>query len=410
MKPTPSPLVPGALHGMRVLDMTDKSCVYAAKILCDLGAEVIRIEPPGGDPMRTVPPLDEATGASMFYAYMNTNKRSVSLDLQAPRGRELFKRLVASADNVVESAAPGQLSALGVGYEQFADAKPALVWTSITAFGSKGPYARWTADDLISQAMGGLMTLTGVPDREPLRLFGEQSCFISGLHAAAGTLMAVWHALLTGEGQHVDVSIQECIAHTLESAIQVYTTAGGMRSRQVKSAEAGTGMFRCTDGEIFIFASTGMIATSWDNLVAWLKKEKIPGSEALDDPKWRDDSWRRTEEARRIASDCITRLTETRTKYEIYDQLQQRDILSAPMSRVGDLFHNPQLKFLDWFVDQPIAERMATWPGPPFHLSQTPRRQSGRVPAHGQDNRAVYCETLGVSAADLDSYARERTV
>ena len=410
MKPTPSPLVARALQGMRVLDMTDKSCVYAAKMLCDLGAEVIRIEPPGGDPMRAVPPVDEITGSSTFYAYMNSNKRSVTLDLEAPRGHELFKRLVASADIVIESAPPGRLSALGVSYAELADARPALVWTSITPFGSKGPYARWAADDLISQAMGGLMTLTGIPEREPLRLFGEQSCFISGLHAATGTLIAVWHALLTGEGQHVDVSIQECIAHTLESAIQVYTTAGRVRTRQVKSAEAGTGMFRCTDGEIFIFASTGMIASSWDNLVAWMKKEQIPGADALEDPKWRDEAWRRTEEARRIASECITRLTETRSKYEIYDQLQQRDILCAPMSRVGDLFNNPQLKFLDWFVDQPIGERMATWPGPPFHLCRTPRRQPGRVPSHGQDNRAVYCEVLGLGSKDLEQYAREGTV
>lgn len=380
------PLTPHPLDGVRVLDLADKSCVYATKMLADLGAEVVRIEPPQGDPMRQVPPLDAVTGQSLFHAYMNANKRSVVLDLETPHGQAMFRRLAETAAIVVESCPPGFLSKRGIGYGDIAGtARADLVWTTITPFGSEGPRADWLADDLVIQAMGGLLTLTGLPEREPLKLYGEQSCYIAGLHAASGTMLAHFHAVQTGVGQHVDVSVQECITHTLESAIQVYAVEGVVRGRQPGRVEAGVGMSPTVDGEIFVYANARMIASSWHNMVKWLKEEKIEGAEGLDDPKWLDLTYRRTDEARQVAGDIIARFTETRSKYQLYDQLQQRHILCAPMARIGDLFNNPQLKFLNWFTDQPIGDRMATWPGPPFRMSETPRRSPGQVAAPGAD-------------------------
>lgn len=379
-------LTPRALDGIRVLDLTDKSAVYATKILCDLGAETIRVEPRAGDPMRRMVPLDAATGESLFHAFMNVNKLSVTLDLDRAADQAAFRRLVARSDLVVESFAPGALDRLGIGYEAFASARPNLVWTSITPFGSTGPYAHWQADDLISQAMGGLMNLTGLPDREPLRLFGEQTCYIAGLHAAAGALTAYWHAAQTGEGQRVDVSIQDCVAHTLENAIQFYTAEGTVRGRTKGRAEPGAGVFPCGDGEIFLMASLSMISSSWHNLVALLNETGTQGAEQLRDPKWAEPEWRRNPEAQKIATEIITRFTRTRTKNQVYDLTQQRRILSAPMSQVGDLFDNAQLKFLDWFQEQNWGDRVAVWPGPPVRLSETPRRAPGRVAAPGADN------------------------
>ncbi|MGQ7793602.1 CaiB/BaiF CoA transferase family protein [Faunimonas sp. B44] len=395
-----TPLTPRALEGVRVIDMADTNSVYTTKILCDLGAEVIRIEPTAGDPMRTVQPVDDATGTSAFYAYMNTNKRMVTLDLERPGGADLFRSLVATADIVVESERPGRLSALGLDYASFKAEQPALVWTTVTPFGSSGPWKDWQADDLISQAMGGFMTLSGLPEREPLKLFGEQSCFIAGLHATSGTLIALWHALLSGEGQHVDVSIHEAIVHTLESAIQVYTTEGRVRGRLPRSDEAGIGMFPATDGEIFVYANMNMITRSWFNLVKTLQKEGIPGAEDLSDPKWQDQAFRRTPEAREAATEMIAALTKNKSKYQNYNELQARNVLSAPKSEISDLFNNPQLKFLNWFVDQPIGDRMATWPGPAFRMSETPRRQPGPVRAPGADNDAVL-GALGVAGEKL---------
>lgn len=393
-----------ALAGVRVIDMTDKSCVYATKILADMGADVIRVEPTGGDPMRSVEPIDPASGRSLFYAYMNANKRVVALDLDSDAGIAAFRKLVASALIVVESFEPGQLPAKGIGYESFAAAQPELVWTSVTPFGSQGPYARWKADDLVSQAMGGLMGLSGLPDREPLRLYGEQTCYIAGLHAASGTLIAFWQSMLSGEGQHCDVSVHACIAHTLENAVQLYACEGVVRGRQIRSVEAGIGIFPCTDGEIFVYATVGMIASSWDNLVRWMKEEGIPDAAEFEQPKWREQSWRRTDEARRQATAAITLLTKARAKYQVYDQMQQRHILCAPMSQIGDLFNNPQLKFLAWFQPLGMDDKVSMWPGAPFRMSQTPRLPPTRIPAHSEHSSEVL-RKLGFQDKDLDAHA-----
>lgn len=396
------PLTSTALRGIRVVDMTDRSCVYATKVLADLGAEVIRVEPPAGDPMRKQPPFDDATGASLFHAFMNVNKRSVTLDLDSRDGQERFHRLVGTAQIVVESCKPGYLDRLGIGYAAFADSVPGLVWTSVTAFGCTGPYAAWAADDLVIQAMGGLMTLTGLPDREPLRLFGEQTSYIAGLHASSGTLIAYWHALGTGEGQHVDVSIQECVTHTLENAIQFYTAEGVVRGRTKGRAEPGAGVFPCSDGEIFLMAGLSMISSSWHNLVALMNAENTPGAKDLLDPKWVDQAWRKTPEAIETANRIVARFTATRTKNQIYDLTQQHRILSAPMNKVGDLFENAQLKFLNWFVDQPWdGGHIASWPGPAVRLSETPRLSPGRVAASGEDTDDIFAalEMTGSKAA-----------
>lgn len=372
--PVSPPLTPGALKGVRVLDLSDESCVYGAKVLADLGADVVRVEPAGGDPMRKMAPLDPQTGESLFHRFMNTNKRSVVIDLAQKSGRAQFSRLVASADIVFESTAPGYLAGLKLDYKELEKANPKLVWTSVTPFGTEGPYAGWKANDLVSQAMGGFMTLTGSPDREPLKLHGEQTCYIAGLHAASATLIAYWHAMRSGEGQFVDVSVHECIAHTLESAIQVYTCEGGIRTRQPRASEAGVGLYPCKDGEIFIFATSGMIASSWRNLVAWLNEEGVAGAEQLGDEKWTDSKYRRTEEAQTISRAIISEFTSRFSKQQLYAQLQQRNILCAPMAEVGDLFDNAQLKYLHWFSEQPFdGSRTICWPGPAFRLSETPR-------------------------------------
>lgn len=389
--PISPPLTPGALEGVRVLDLSDASCVYGAKVLADLGADVVRIEPAGGDPMRGMVPLDTVTGESLFYRFMNTNKRAVAMDLGSDAGRARFAQLVASADIVFESTAPGYLAGLKLDHRSLADANPKLVWTAVTPFGSEGPRAAWKANDLVSQALGGFMTLTGLPERAPLKLHGEQTCYIAGLHAASATLLAYWHAVRSGEGQFVDVSVHECIAHTLESAIQVYTSEGGVRTRQPRASEAGVGLYPCRDGEIFIFATSGMIAASWRNLVAWLQEERIPGAEQLSDEKWTDLRYRRSDEAQAVSRAVISAFTQTRSKQALYAQLQQRNVLCAPMSGIGDLFDNTQLKFLHWFTEQPFdAERTICWPGPAFRLSETPRRDPVHLTAVAADADAVF--------------------
>jgi benzylsuccinate CoA-transferase BbsE subunit len=156
-------LTPGALTGVRVIDLSDTNGVYATKMLVDLGADVIRVEPVSGDPMRKLEPMVQATGESAFYAFMNAGKRAVALDLDSAQGQAMFADLVATAEIVVESARPGTLDAKGIGYRALSADHSALIWTTVTPFGSDGPHAHWQADDLVSQAMGGLLTLSGLP-------------------------------------------------------------------------------------------------------------------------------------------------------------------------------------------------------------------------------------------------------
>jgi benzylsuccinate CoA-transferase BbsE subunit len=393
----------GALSGTRVIDMADRRCVYGTKVLSDLGAEVIRVEPASGDPLRRQVPLAPSGDTSLFNTFMNVNKNSVSINLQTSSGQSLFRRLVASADIVFESFAPGELATLGIGPEVFMKEKPALVWVSVTPFGDTGPRREWMADDLVSQAMGGLMYLSGLPGRPPLRLFGEQTCYIAGLHAASGALTAFYHAMMTGVGQRVDVSIQECVTHTLENAIQWYTAEGHVREREPADAEVGTGVYPCRDGSIYIFATTRVLEHNWHNLVAWMREESVAGADELTDPKWNDLKWRRSPEGQFRFNDIIGPWLQRWTKNEFYEQAQRRNILSAPVNTVDDVLENPQLKFFNWFIEQNGPSGTLTWPGAPYRFSETPARAPGRVAGAGEDNVAVF-GALGISEAELRQY------
>jgi benzylsuccinate CoA-transferase BbsE subunit len=399
----------GALAGTRVIDIADRRCVYGTKVLSDLGAEVIRVEPTSGDPLRRQTPLAPSGNASLFNTFMNVNKKSVSINLQSAAGRALFRRLIASADIVFESFAPGESDALGVGPDAMMNEKPALVWVSVTPFGDSGPRREWVADDLVSQAMGGLMYLSGLPGRPPLRLFGEQTCYIAGLHAASGALSAYYHAMMTGTGQRVDVSIQECIAHTLENAVQWYTAEGRVREREPADAEVGTGVYPCRDGGIYIFATTRVLEHNWHNLVAWMQEEKVWGADELADPKWNNLQWRRSKEAQLRFNEIIGPWLQHRTKNEFYEQAQRRNILSAPVNTVDDVLENPQLKFFNWFIEQNGPGGALTWPGAPYRFSETPARAPGRVADAGEDNVAVF-GALGISEAELRQYAGEGAI
>lgn len=374
-----------ALEGLRILDLADESAVYATRILADLGAEVIRIEPPQGDAMHEVGPLDPATGRSLFYAFMNINKSAVSLDLETASGLREFTDLVASAHVVVETFGKDRLSELGIESGSMRRRNPGLVWTSVTPFGAEGPRARWRADDIISQAMGGLMRLSGTPDREPLRLFGNQSCYIAGLHAASATLIAVLHAEATGSGQDIDVSIQECIAHTLENAIQFYDAQKTVREREGASPEAGVGLFRCRDGLVYLYASAWMIRASWHGLVAWMNEQDVEGASRYSEERWLDMAFRKTGQAREELRASIEQLAAKLTKKEFYEESQRRGILAAPLNTVPDLLQNPQLSYYDWFRAAPLGDSgLGILTGPPVRLSETPAAIRRFAPVRAQ--------------------------
>src|SRR5690606_13035049 len=225
---------PRALEGITVLDLAGPLGNYCGKLYADLGADVILVEPPGGAPTRHVGPYvhgDSTPDASLKYQYENTNKRSVVLDLDQPGDRATFLQLVQRADVVIESEMPGVMRRRGLGYAELRAANPTIVLTSITPFGQEGPYAEWLATDLTAMAMGGMMYLAGYVDSAPMVACGEQAVGAANLFAAVASLAACYDAETSGQGQHVDVSMQECVVMGLENAVQFYDLEGTIRKR-----------------------------------------------------------------------------------------------------------------------------------------------------------------------------------
>ncbi len=242
----------GPLSGVRVLDLAQGIAgPYAAKWLGGLGADVIKVEPPSGDPARHAGPFpgDESDPeASGLYVYLNTSKRGVTLDLEANGGRELLRDLAATADIVIESFVPGYLTERGLGYEALREQNPGLVLVSITPFGQDGPYAGMPADEITLYALSGHMWLTGDPNQPPLKNGGSQPSYQAGLNALAAAIIAYFGALMHGEGTHIDLSAQETLAGMLELYGPFASQAGIRPRRRGNTVSAIYGTYQCADG------------------------------------------------------------------------------------------------------------------------------------------------------------------
>jgi len=226
------------LSPYRVLDLTTERGLLCGQLLGDLGADVIKIEPPGGSPARRLGPfLDDQPhpDRSLYWWAYNRNKRSITLDIDRPEGRDLLKRLVPSADFVIESFNPGEMAGRGLGYDDLAALNPAIIYTSISAFGQDGPKATYADSDLILMAAGGPLILTGDDDRPPVRLSVPQAYLHASTDAAVGALVAHHESILSGRGQHVDVAAEESVA----MATQSYVLAASLGSVEARRMSGG---------------------------------------------------------------------------------------------------------------------------------------------------------------------------
>ena len=397
-----------ALAGIRVLDLTGLHGAYGTKLLAELGAEVIRVEHPSGDSLRRHPPFiqdDRGVWWSLYDLYVNAAKRSITLDLTTPDGRCLFRRLSERVDAIVESDPPGAVRLAGLAYDELARSNPRLVYTRVTPFGDEGPKRHWKACDLTLMAAGGLMWLAGEPGGPPIAAAGEQSAVIAGLYAAVGTLLAVYHAEATGEGQLVSVSVQECICSTLENAVQFYDLEGRIRRRVgSRPVEAGTGLYPCRDGYIYVHAGRLATARGWRALVAWLVEAGVPGADELTQPHWQDYSYRASREGAAAFWEIFTRFTRHHSKRVLCEEAQRRGIAMTPVNVPTEVVNDPQLAARQWFVSLHheglgIDLRL---PGAPYRLSETPW-QTGPAPLPGQHNREVFCGELGLTIEELEA-------
>jgi benzylsuccinate CoA-transferase BbsE subunit len=422
MAAEPAPNDDSALGDIRVLDLTGEIGQYATKLLADLGADVIKIEPPGGDPVRALPPhYHGRPDISLYWLNLNTNKRSVTLNLESAEGRRLFERLVATADVVAESFKPGYLGSIGLGYEALSRIKPDIILTSITGFGQTGPHAQWEAPDIIGVAMGGPMWLAGEPNEPPSILPQKQGYISASIMGAAGTLTALYHRDVSGEGQHVDVSMQEALSLTQETAMQTWDMMQALRCRTgvrgvIPLDIPGLGLYECADGHIFGYLGTPGGAP-WSEMLNWMVGEGA-AEDLTDEPynsfiaglnlKFLTSLVTKPQELPeniRIMNhiiEVLRRFVGAKSKWEMYEGGQRRRLLWGIVSTPEDIAKNPQLEYRKWLtrVEHPEIGETLVYPGAPYRLSETPWAIRQRPPLVGEHNDEIFGRELGLSTDD----------
>jgi benzylsuccinate CoA-transferase BbsE subunit len=390
----PSNVPAGPLAGLRVLEVSGLLGEYAGKLLADHGADVVLVEPPQGAPRRFLGPfLDGRPDPehSLSFAYYNTTKRSVTLDLTTEQGRADFRTLAARSDVVLDGTGDvGGLDRHGLGHGALSADHPELVTTVVTPFGADGPYADYESTDLVLMAMGGLLSLGGYADGVPVRAYGDQAWLAAGQFAAVGTMLAVLQAGTTGHGQLVDVSAQEAVVMAHENAVQWYDLEHVVKHRNGGEArQAAVGVYPCQDGHVYLLAKG--LGVFWDELVSWLENEGIEGASSLRDAKWKDDDFATSEPGKAEFLEIFNRLARNRTKAQLYEAAKRVRLPLCPINTPADLVASPQLAARDYFVDvaHPASGRTLRMPGAPFKLTGSPIGPPRPAPRLGEHTTAV---------------------
>jgi crotonobetainyl-CoA:carnitine CoA-transferase CaiB-like acyl-CoA transferase len=375
------------------------SAAFGAKMLADLGAEVIKVEAPGGDLARRRGPYPddrEDPEKSGIFIYLNTNKRGVVADLTRPEGRELLAKLIADADVLIHNVPPSERAAQGLDSAALCAAHPKLIVTSISIFGDTGPYADWRGYELTVTNAGGWAYLSPgaspYPDKPPLKCFGSQGDFQGGIHAATVTLAAYMNRLKTGKGQAIDVSEQECIAAMLEMNLTHWTYAHRETSRLGSRLLGPWFIADCADGKIFALA---VEEEQWKRLV-----------ELMSNPEWAQEDLFKDRIARGQNQDALKALMgewlSTWKVQDLYVEAQKRRIPFAPINTMRDLYESEHLAERNFFVsfDQPGVGKVKL-PGMPSIYNRTQWSLRRPAPRLGEHSEEVFCGEYGVARERL---------
>lgn len=386
------------LTGIHVLDLTSGAAGLCSRLLADLGARVVKVEPPGGDPARLAGPfLPEPHGdISLSFLYHNAGKFGITVDRENAEAKRLFSRLLKGSDILVENAPPGDRDGAGIDIDALRAAHPRLIVVSLSAFGRTGPRARFRACDLAAAAWGGLMAVTGSPPSPPLAPYGDQPSYTASLFGAAGALLALRKRRQTGRGEHVDISLQEAAAAALDHVFTRFFSEGTVARRQ--GNRHWNGLFRilpCRDGHVLVSP-----AIHFETLVSWMASEAMAGE--LTGEQWREEAYRAEHEERLAA--IMAQWTKTHTKEELFSLGQALQLPWAPVCTVREVLGHVQLRERRFFRDMvsyPGAEDPLPFPGPPWRFGDGKDTPVRRAPAVGQDNGTICGEAMGTAAAEM---------
>ncbi len=400
-----------ALEGIRVLDLTRiYAGPYCSMLFADMGAEVIKIEPPEGELIRDNPPMVEQgkggpheRSRSGYFLTLNRNKYGITLNLKHPKALKVFKDLVKISDIVLENYAPGVMKRLGIDYPVLEKINPRIILCSISGFGQTGPYSERMAFDVISQAMSGLMSITGHPDNPPTRVGTSLGDVNAAVHAAFAIMTALWHREKTGKGQQVDVSMLETMVAILEGGIvrwtigkELLTPIGSMNPH-----EAPMAAFKCKDGYI-------IIATVGDE--HWQRFCR-----AINRPDWAADPALQTKAQRwakkYIIQEEIEKITAKYTLKEVGEMMDRERVANSPILNIKEVVEDPHLKERGYFVDieHPVIGK-AKIPGIPFKMSESPGAVERPSPLVGEHNELILGKYLGIGKGEIDKLKGEGAV
>jgi len=401
----------GPLDGLRILDLgTRIGAPFAATLLGDLGADVIKVELPGqGDFMRTIGPFVD--GHSLFWAVEGRSKRSITLDLRKPKGQALLKRLVAASDVVVENFQPGTLEEWGLGYDALAAVNPAIILTRVSVYGQTGPYHDRPGLDRNGIAMGGLMYITGHPDRPPVRPGVIVSDYLTGVFNAFSILAAVYErdrkARTTGapaRGQWVDLSLYESILRIMEHTLATYDRLGVVREREGNRLKNSAPLdnWLTKDGKYLCIIAAG------DGLFPRLCRA-MDRADLLDVPRFKTMALRAEhgDEINQLVADWVA----GRTSAELQAILERHEVPFGVAYSVADIFADPHIAARGAIetVDDPTigpVRMQGVYP----RFSRTPGRIARGAPVLGADNETVYKGVLGLTDAELAALAQEGVI
>jgi crotonobetainyl-CoA:carnitine CoA-transferase CaiB-like acyl-CoA transferase len=395
----------GAVADLRVVELCDELGQYAGKLLADMGADVIKVEPPAGSSVRHTGPFAGDTpdvNGSLGFWYYNTNKRSAVLDLEGrAEDREAFLRLVATAGIVIEAFPPGHLDRLGLGYEQLQAVRPDLIMCSITPFGQSGPWVEYQSSDMVALALGGQMNMNGydpedAPDAPPMYPHADHGYNTAAHYAVMGILAAVLHRDATGEGQYIDCSMHEALAGTTELGMPYWLYGGRnvirQTGRHASAARTERWVYRARDGRDVLIFGVGRDNTSWTRVKRWFQEHGLGAEfddERFDSPQARQPG-RGSPEAKTIM-ETVKQFIATNDAEYVYRGGQERDqawgVVRSPEETVAD----PHWHDRSFFVTLPSPDLEQSWvmPGAPYLFSETPWALRRPAPKLGEHTREV---------------------